>query len=165
MEQERFVKGISTCVEPMAWVPDEGLDREPCIILDRSSLEAPVLELDSGATYHLTKAVKRALASGKSLEPLIEAERSKRRFGSARPDEVFIAGAISLSNVVGIGSQGDLPELSLDAIRAAAERAGLPMIDMSWWRQSSPYVTEIDDEVDTALSDANPSCETLRNAP
>ena len=153
-DEKRYGKGISTCQEPMLWHPDDELHREPCLIIDMSTIEAPMHSLESSETYHLTKAIKNATKLGKPIEPILEGieDRRKRCFGTN--DEIFIEGSISKSSIVAIGFQDDDMDHTGErfaAIKAIADAMELPLLDMTAWEISAPGYTETDEIVDELI--------------
>lgn len=154
LDKKRYGKGISTCHEPMLWHPDEELHREPCLIIDRSTIGYPLHDLESGETYHLTKAIRNALKTGKPIEPILEGVEQARKRTLSTTDEVFIEGPILEGNVVAIGFQDDDLDHTgerFTAIKAIADAMDLPLLDMTDWEISAPGYTETDEIVDELI--------------
>lgn len=154
-DEKRFVKGISSCKEPMLWNPDEDHHREPCLIIDISTVEAPLHSISSSETYYLTNAIKNATKAGKPIDPILKdyEVRRKRTFGTN--DEVFIEGSITKASVVAVGYEDDEMDQTgerLALIIKAADAMGVPLLDMTDWQVSSPGYTETDDII-SALTD------------
>lgn len=153
-EEKRYGKGISTCHEPMLWHPDEELHREPCLIIDRTTIEAPSHDLESGETYHLTKAIRNARKAGKPIEPILESVVQARKRTHCTTDEVFIEGPISKDSVVAIGFQDDDLDHTgqrFTAIKAIADAMNLPLLDMTDWEIGSPGYRETDEIVNELI--------------
>lgn len=149
-DEKRFVKGISSCKEPMLWNPDEVHHREPCLIIDISTVEAPTHLLQSSETYYLTKSIKSAIKAGKPLEPILHNIESRRKRCFGTNDEVFIEGPIPKSSVVAVGYEDDDMDQTgerLALIKTAADAMGIPFLDMTGWQVSAPGYSETDDIV------------------
>lgn len=135
-DQKRFARGISTAFGPTNWVPDEGLPRETCLIIDRSLISAPQLEINSGNAYHDTHLFKLLRRRGVPADIAAEEifERARNRRSPCRPDEVFVEGVIEMACVVAIGFEFDpadgLPE---GEATEAARTLAIPLIDMTEW--------------------------------
>lgn len=152
LEQNRFVRGISFCEEPMLWHPDEELPREPCIIIDRTKLNCPIHYIDSSQEYHLTKAIGRAKRRGDDIANVIEGARRSRKFVSSRPDEVFIEGPVKIDFIVATGYQSDDHGKARDAAASFSDCYNLPILDMTDWDIGCPGFRETDDEIREAIS-------------
>lgn len=153
-DEKRYGKGISTCQEPMLWHPDDELHREPCLILDRSTITAPLHDLESGETFHLTKAIRNARRTGKPIEPILERTEKARARTFSTTDEVFIEGTIAKDSLVAIGYEDDEMDDTgerLELIKAAADAMGVPLLDMTGWQISSPGYRETDDIIDELI--------------
>lgn len=158
LEQERFVRGVSFCKEPMLWSPDEGQPREPCLIIDRELINCPTHLIDSGPTYHFTKDILRAQRNKQDIAPLLEKARAARTRTHSVPDEVFVEGFVRLDWVVAIGYEVDEEEVrapARDAAIALSEANQIPMLDMSGWVVSSPGYDETDIFVEEAINNAS----------
>lgn len=144
-EDRSLIKGISFCFEPILWVPDDDQPREPCVIIEASSLSGDVRHVDSGRAYHDTREIKRLMRRGMTLEAAGEIVASHVRTIKSTPDEAFFLGELKWSSVVGIGFQeGDLPEdagISRQIIALASEMQ-IPIVDMTTWEIGDPGIQE-----------------------
>lgn len=157
LDQERFVRGVSFCKEPMLWNPDEELPREPCLIIDRELISCPTHLIDSGPTYHITKDILRAKRNKQDLGPVIERARASMKRTTSVPDEVFVEGFVRLDWVVAIGYEVDEEaerSPALDCARSLSEKHEIPLLDMTGWVVSSPGYDETDEYVDNARREA-----------
>ena len=153
LSERRMVKGISACFEPMTWSPDEGDNREPCLVIDRSRLDAKFHVVDSGAAYHLTREIVRRLKDENAAAKAIEQAEKMARISRGTGDEFFIEGNVPWDAVVALGYErefeGGGPEGQVGEIAA---RRNLPVIDMTGWAVGDPGVKETDEIVSEALA-------------
>jgi hypothetical protein len=153
-DEKRFIKGISGCKEPMLWNPDEDHHREPCLIIDISTVEAPLHSLSSSETYYLTQAIKNATKAGNPIDPILKKIEMRRTRTFGTNDEIFIEGSIAKTNIVAIGYEDDDMDQTgerLALIRKAADAIGVPILDMTGWQVSSPGYTETDDTINQLI--------------
>lgn len=155
LDDERLATGTSTCEEPMLWNPDEGLPREPCLILDYSKIDAGIRLINSSEAYHLTKRIANARRAGKDIAPLVEQARRMRAFSHGGWDEHFVEGPITVGAVIGIGIEEDdvHGEEYADAVRAVAQDLSLPTLDMTGWEVGMPGLAAVDELVREMLSE------------
>jgi len=153
-DEKRFIKGISGCKEPMLWNPDEDHHREPCLIIDISTVEAPLHSLSSSETYYLTRSIKNATKAGKPIDPILKDIEIRRTRTFGTNDEVFIEGSILKTNVVAIGYEDDDMDQTgerLALIKTAADAMGVPLLDMTGWQVSAPGYSETDDIISNLI--------------
>jgi len=157
LDAGRFVKGISTTDEPMGWVPDEGLMREPCLVIDRTKIDHEIHAISSSEAFHLTREIRRLKRAKKDIEPAIKGRWRNREMSRWTPDEHFIEGPITWDAVVAIGFEDDgkrSTKAVVESARGIAEERGLALIDMSGWRVGDPGVMETDEIVEEAMTAA-----------
>lgn len=157
LAERRMVKGISTCFEPMCWSPDAGQRREPCLVIDRARIDAPIHIVDSGPTYHLTREIKRRLKDENATAKAIEQAERMVRMSRSNGDEYFIEGTVPWDAVVALGYERELEAESgdpQDLVDGIAARRNLPVVDMTGWVVGGPGVSETDEIVSEALATA-----------
>lgn len=150
LDLERFATGTSTAEEPMLWSPDEGKPREPCLVLLRERIEATIHPIESGETYHLTKAIRRLQRERADIAPEIAWRKEARERRHSTCDEYFVEGPIPWAAVIGIGFEDDGKRRTRETherVRAVAESSGLTLFDMHGWAVGAPGIEDLDEFV------------------
>jgi hypothetical protein len=155
LDQNRMVKGISFCEEPMLWHPDEELPREPCIIIDRQTVSCPIHEVDSSQAYHLTKELGRAKRRGDDVGEVIERAKQSRISILSLPDEAFLEGQVSLDMIVAVGYQTAEGNSAEDIAIRFSDQHKVPTLDMTDWEVSCPGYRETDTIVRETIEEFN----------